>query len=685
MIKNGNYSYLDLHAHKDKFIDIACEYYGEEYRQQFEKDFENLKYIPYMNFGTIANYYNKYILQFKDEIIAEYMRLSGRKTLTDEQKHFLMNDSDYTLESSIREGRLLYNIIYREKDKLAKLQNHRLEVAKAFGILGNGQYILDELHKEVRYLAQAKRNVENAHKCDTFVDIQRYRVNSMHALQSFLLEIGKNALSLSKNDYEILSRPEFDICDRENLDCKYILFGGRIDKEGLISSFTSTEEKTLKTMPYTPEACQVLEYRLQYFYFNDPGKTLTFVTEDEIFIRDEDAISDFKDYFIRLSMQYEAYKLSYPNVFVHCSTADSIEQLRKDWAKHVYDGCLCTKPFLRDIDGSSINYEDKELDWFSSDMSYYDNPFQSHKNIVFDEGNSASPLMLLEYIIHELNHIYSFSNRSIKPTRFIKASGFHEQNFRLDKDCEIKNEVPLTGTSDLTNTDENIDQLVTIEMLKLFLDKYPNIFEEYDISFDGIEDKGVLYAYWDILTRPFFDYFKEHIKKYRIDKSYPFYFDNEGIAVDTSERIINLIKSKYNRITKPTSFSQNGVVDLNKVIKLNRLITKFRKELVPIFQDFEIVTTDIEARKGNYLKLPHEVKAEIVRYQRQAKEIIDSMIRDYEIIQANKENPQPNQTLREKILSTASTAKEKIMSLLTYNNPESVNNPTNPADEDMTK
>ena len=72
MIKEGNYSWLDYEAFKPMFAETCTEYYGDEHSTTIDSRINSIKYIPYHTFEYVNEYYKRFILQYREEILANF-------------------------------------------------------------------------------------------------------------------------------------------------------------------------------------------------------------------------------------------------------------------------------------------------------------------------------------------------------------------------------------------------------------------------------------------------------------------------------------------------------------------------------------------------------------------------------------------------------------------------------------
>ena len=81
MIYNGNYDYSIYDKIKDDLIEAFVRYYGEKYREIITEKVNKMKYSPYHPLEYLIEYHNKFIKEFRSDILNTFFRKIGvRKT-----------------------------------------------------------------------------------------------------------------------------------------------------------------------------------------------------------------------------------------------------------------------------------------------------------------------------------------------------------------------------------------------------------------------------------------------------------------------------------------------------------------------------------------------------------------------------------------------------------------------------
>ena len=81
MIYNGNYDYSTYDKIKDDLIEAFVRYYGEKYRESITEKVNKMKYSPYHPLEYLIEYHNKFIKEFRSDILNTFFRKIGvRKT-----------------------------------------------------------------------------------------------------------------------------------------------------------------------------------------------------------------------------------------------------------------------------------------------------------------------------------------------------------------------------------------------------------------------------------------------------------------------------------------------------------------------------------------------------------------------------------------------------------------------------
>ena len=189
MIKEGNYHYFDFARHRDKFEDIFADYYGREHLDTIKKRMDSVVYVPYMNFDHVNDYFNHRLDLFRDEILAEYSRLSEFKSLTDTQKDIVWKDGGSLLFAFCKDGDNLKDCDHLGEEKDERLGD-RILAAKEFGIYDENPY--EFIAQQARYLFKAIEKVCEDHPCDAFKDMISAIKLRNSALQKYLLFVNKH-------------------------------------------------------------------------------------------------------------------------------------------------------------------------------------------------------------------------------------------------------------------------------------------------------------------------------------------------------------------------------------------------------------------------------------------------------------------------------------------------------------
>lgn len=72
MIKDGNYSWLDFEGFKPKLAEVFTEYYGKENSNTIDSRVNSIQYVPYHTFEYVNEYYKRYIMRYRDEILENF-------------------------------------------------------------------------------------------------------------------------------------------------------------------------------------------------------------------------------------------------------------------------------------------------------------------------------------------------------------------------------------------------------------------------------------------------------------------------------------------------------------------------------------------------------------------------------------------------------------------------------------
>ena len=222
MIKDGNYYYLNFDEHKEKFIDVFTEYYGSEFAETIRNRINSITYVPFMKFDYVSSYYGKLMDKYKDEIIAEFKKISGHD-VKKEDEDLIWKDGGSSIFASEIDGHNLENcdFLFEVKNEYLTIRD---KVITALG-LDKSADLVEQFKCEARNLKKALAEVEKRHPCQVFNDLERGIRNRNDSLQKFLVNVNKYFLNLSEHDIELINSPDFDTYDREDLNSKYLMFG----------------------------------------------------------------------------------------------------------------------------------------------------------------------------------------------------------------------------------------------------------------------------------------------------------------------------------------------------------------------------------------------------------------------------------------------------------------------------
>lgn len=629
MIKNGNYYFLDWEAHKDKFIEVFKEFYGEGNEQEVQDRLETTVYLPYLEPEVIYEYYGKLILDHKDELVADFRKRMGLKKVSAEMADMLWSSEtlDSPITNCLANGENLEQLANFDPEGVGKLLQDREKAYKLFGI--DGENKLDQLHDVVRQLNRSIRTIEERYPCDVFRDIKKYQQNKVSALQMYLVKLAKYGIKFSDKDDDIINNPDIDFVDFTNLDCNHILFGKNIKTPGLIETFSSKYEAILQAGTDISTIEDILKARLQYYYFqNGCEDTFTYVSLDEICGRKQP--KDIYDFLERMNQELLEQSIADPESTITPQTADFIEKIRGVYADGLYSGCKFAKNINKE-------YQEAVHDPDESQWVTYLNHIDQHadrpiNHIFFNESGTLTAEQLLANMIHELNHVASRG-----PAESDSTGKYVYERIGIAISAKGVTDGVLSPhyarwNEGVMSVEENVNERLSQEILDLFLSKYDNPYEESDVPFRKQKDEmECLYDYWNPLTDKFYERYRDAIILHRINPNFDMYYDDEGLYATNKEQFMRNLSSKFRRVVAPTSFSDLGVVDYKKVAELGELVHSFREHVLPHIADSGVRLSEFIDRKGeNYRTLPLAVRDALDAYYWEADKIFGKMIADEE-------------------------------------------------------
>ncbi|MBQ7352230.1 MAG: hypothetical protein IJW59_05185 [Clostridia bacterium] len=625
MIKDGNYYFLNFNELKDQLVDVFREYYDNN-PDIVEERIRNCGYVPYLDEAFIADYHCQYIALFKDDIVDAFLKKIGMKDAPQEVRDFVIDGTGKSkLLGAILEGDNVDGGFYLDQEYRKNRLLYKELASKYFGVDKDD---LSALQGLARKLDDTMREFDNSCKSDVTRDIQRIEINRVNQLQAYLTSVAAEYVGVSDKDEDLLGKPEFDWIDAENLDSKYVLYGSAIDEPGLIASFTTQAEQAMNIS--LENRISILKNRLKYYVVQlNAENGMMLVSKQELFQGKK--VKDQEDFAERLSAQIDAFEIACPDYVVTRDFADAIEELRAQYARDVYTGCRFAKNINRRINGYVHAIEGGEVEDFLTLMSYTAmNKDMPTNDIYFNESEYYDADSLLSNLIHEVNHAVSHGpaipteEKDVYEVRY----GIRKLYTKLDKDAETMTKA-FDKNESVMKVEENINERISKDILKKFLEKYPNPFEDSDFQFNGKKEFVCLYDYWNFLTEDFYQAFIEVIKEHRINSEYDMFFKEGVMPTGKIKTMMNYISKVYRRTFNKAEISKSGVVDYEKVVELGKLISAFETEIMPKLRELEIDLECFKNKGENFKTLPIKTRQRLEQISSSAKKIFDEILEDY--------------------------------------------------------
>lgn len=630
MIENGNYDFFDYEKHKDKFVDSFAQVYGEEHRGEISRRLDTVQYIPYIEPNVVYEYYNQLLNIHSDEIIHEFKKLMGLRRVPREMADIIWSEEelDSPLVNSIVFGTNIEDMaqftgMKKDLDKVLAVREKAYEL---FGLDGEDKF--ERLQDVVRKLNNAMTIVGNRYPCDVVKDIKRYQENKVTSLQMFLTKLSKHGFPFTDKDREILAKPDFDFVDATNLDCNLILFNRNIGKPGLSYYFT-TQNQNLCINGSTPENIEtILKGRLQYWALNleEGSNAFKYVSQDEIM--GDTKPRDIMDFIYRMERELNTLAETYyeDEFNFSCEWADLIENLRQAYADGIYSGCRFMKNINKEY--QSIIHDPFKNEWVTYMHNKLDTFGRPINYIFFNESGNFTTNGLLGNLIHELGHVIRRSDAVYDEENGldIERVGIHTTARQV-----VNGQVGgyTIWDDEIMQLEENINERISQEVMKVFMDKYGCVMQDSDIPYLEQQEMACLYNYWNFITEDFYNHFREAILEHPLNPDFDMYYKYQNPPTSNKEAFINYINEKIRRTLTPNAFSTTGVVDRMKVSQLGELIAYFQTEILPVLGEHDVTGEEFNTRSGDaWRTVPIETKDAITHLEEQVKNVYESMLAD---------------------------------------------------------
>ena len=614
MIKDGNYQFANYEDYVDKFVEVFTKFYGEQYRDKIKYRLDRVRYVPYYSLDYVSSYYVMLMSKYKDDLVKAFEQVSGVKA-TPEIADILWDAEDHAspLYTGLIDGEYLEkNYSFFKDDGRKAMLECREKAYKAFG-LENDKDKFVKLAYYGKCYTKARKMVEEMHPCDVFTDVRKVTTNEDLMLKNFLNKVSHLYMNLSEHDRAIIHNEDFDMIDAEMLDCKYLLFHIDIHNAGYLQAFGSEAIKTIEDKKADIDTrIDLLKKRVKFYVFKaDTLDILKFVTPEEVFGMGE--VKDKADFIMRLANESDRLSAVYGEEELDPRLVDTIEVLRQEYSSLTEYGCLYNKNITRQY-ASGVHEPDKYS--YITHMYNPNNKVDAVFNDVFmKEDDIYSPKGLNANFIHELGHVLSNLEGLLneKEDRAIRRIGLSTAVASVNGNNQVENILYRDRSMDL---EENINERLKKELVKIYEEMYPGdyMYKESDIVLPEREEMmPVYYDLWNLLTEDFYNYFKENIKKHRIDPDYNMYFEHAEYPATALEAIKAFVKDNYKKYKNPIDFSQSGVVDYRKVRELGVVVEAFRNNIATVLCESEFPLEKVEDFESEEFKaLPKYLQNSII-------------------------------------------------------------------------
>ncbi len=623
MILNGNYQRVDFDSLKPQLVELFTKYYGEEHRDTVEKRVKSTVYVPYHTFDYVNEYYKRFILQYRDEILSNFFGVTKLKATAKRGEMLIPYEAD-TLDDSplltVSEPTSYVMLNGGGSDTFQRLDKMKQQICSTFSIRQNEPDVDDRIYKLRRLLIGAIKQTEKNHPCDVFRDMQTIDDNYHNAYADLFKYIQKHSQLLSKADRNIISKSLCLPMDISRLDSNGLFFLGDISAPGYIEGYTTPAEAILKKgkddTKYT-----VLYKRLMYMF--QCGVEFQHIEEDELQLFNPLTLSD--DLKSKIEKEYD-YQTSLPNYpRINTKLADLIEVRRKGLSDMLIDNCKfdenlkSTKPYGYDHDS------DADIQFFMMPEQKGGKINRQKRFIYFCEDELYTPHSRLGNLIHEANHSVSNS---------IVVNNYSQGEERIGLEVIplqiFGNQIIDKGESDsyIVAAMENANEKQTRELVKLFLSMYDNPITDSDYPVPQ-EEFDPLYRYSDFLTQEFYSLFGEQIKEFNINPDYDIYF-KKNIPMSLMELIKGQVSRKIDRKFRKSEYvGKTGILDYEKVRSLGALISTWEQNFVTQGLVNGVTPNDL-VQGVNLENLDTGVIRAIFNLRKQKDSILEGMISDLE-------------------------------------------------------
>ena len=626
MIKEGNYSWLDYESFKPQLIDVFTEYYGNEHVNTIDSRVNSIKYVPYHTFEYVNEYYKRFIMRYRDDILNNFFAVTKMKRNPDRESVLLPADAE-SLDDSDLLTLVDPSIFYMQeggitKETLQKLEKMKKKACGQFGIHLTDPKVDEKLVKIRNLLIGAIKQTERDHPCDVFNDMQTLDNNYNRAYRELLLYAQKLGFDFSTEDRKIINTSSNLMLDKNRLDSDGIFFHYDISMPGVMDAYTSIANEILNKKGKGQEDTKYLIYFKRLEYMRICGVSFATMNMDDFTVINPAILSDETKKMLETEYLYQMeHGEDIPEI--PSDIADKLEIKRKGLVDMLFDNCKFdenlrpTRPYGYDHSSES------STQFFMVPENKRGKVSRMGRFIYFCEDENITPESRLSNMLHESNH--ALSNHLL-----VKNYRQGEERTGLEvQDVDIfgNDIVASTGYDPFIRAImENSNEKQTKELLDLFIKKFGNVMPTSDIQIPQHEFVA-LYRYSDFLTQEFYSIFGTAIKRFNVDPDYDIYF-KKSVSDTLLGRLKGHITRKIDRRFRPDEYAgETGVLDYEKVRRLGALISDWEQNYV--MQGLvEGVTPENLIRGVKLEELEPAVIKKIFSLRRQKDVIMEGMIDD---------------------------------------------------------
>jgi len=572
MILNGNYSWLDFESLKPKLTDVYTEYYGEEHRDTVASRVSSIKYVPFHTFEYVNEYYKRYIMRYRDEILDNFFAVTKMKRNSTREDILIPSDAD-----SLDESELLTladpTFFYIENGGLSQETFMRLEemkkrVCNSFRIPQKEGNVDTKILKLRNILIGAIRQTESAHPCDIFTDMATLDANYDKAYRELLTYAEKQGFLFSKNDRKIIENSTNLSLDKDRLDSDGVFFLGDISVPGVLEAFTSVADAILKKSKAKDDE-RYLIYFKRLKYMRMCGIDFTHIQNEDFDCLNPAILTNEMKRALEAEYNHQIKTGLAPTI--PPQFADIVEVKRKGIVELLYDNCKFDENLKPSKPFGYFHDSDSSTQYFMMPDNRRGKISRTGRYIYFCEDENITPDSRLNNMLHEGNHAVSNHLLVQSYTSGEERTGLEVQNIGI-----FGNDI--VGATDfdpkIRAIMENANEKQTRELVEIFLKKYGNILPVSDIQVPQ-QEFVALYRYSDFLTQEFYSLFHDNIKRFNIDPSYDIYF-KKTITDSPFGKLAGHISRKFERKFRPLEYiGPTGILDYEKVRSLGYLLDRY--------------------------------------------------------------------------------------------------------------